>query len=171
MTPNTAGKADPLTSTPTPFSEEVFETILARISAGEGVVTICKDDDMPSTASFYRWIGDDEKLRDRYVRAREEQADLLADEIISIADDGSRDYGLGEGGIAVVNHDHIARSRLRVDARKWKASKLAPKKYGDKVEHALTGEGGGPIKTITRIELVAVAAKPKPDDNPPDPAS
>lgn len=45
----------------------------------------------------------------------------------------------------MVNHEQIARSRLRVDARKWAAAKLAPKKYGDRIAHEHGGAGGGPI--------------------------
>ncbi len=68
-----------------------------------------------------------------YVRAREDQADTLADEIVAIADDGSNDT-YEKDGVVLTNQDVVARSRLRVDARKWVAAKLKPKKYGDKVD-------------------------------------
>ncbi len=63
---------------------------------------------------------------------------------MDIADDVSSDFTTGKDGKVTVNHDHIQRSRLRVDARKWIAAKLLPKRYGDKLQH--TGEGGGPIR-------------------------
>jgi hypothetical protein len=94
----------------------------------------------------YRWLAADGGFRDRYVRAREAQADRFADEIIEIADDATNDWmerRQGEETVRVVDHEHIQRSRLRVDARKWLMAKLAPKKYGDSV--ALTGGGGGPL--------------------------
>jgi len=69
---------------------------------------------------------------EQYARARDAQAERFAEEIIQIADDGSNDTYQTENGPAI-DHDVIARSRLRVDARKWLASKMAPKKYGDKV--------------------------------------
>jgi hypothetical protein len=72
------------------------------------------------------------EFRHQYARAREAQADFLAEEILQIADDGENDTYATENGPAV-NHDVVQRSRLRVDARKWLASKLAPKKYGDKL--------------------------------------
>ncbi len=78
-------------------------------------------------------------------RAREMQADALFDQILAIADDGSNDTQKTDDGKVIVDHDHIQRSRLRIDARKWMASKLAPKKYGDKVQ--MVGDGGGPIQT------------------------
>src|SRR6516225_264540 len=71
----------------------------------------------------------------RYTRAREAQADKFFREIIEIADDASRDYVATSDGKRIVDHENIQRSRLRVDARKWAAARLAPKKYGDRIEH------------------------------------
>src|SRR5258708_9384791 len=68
-------------------------------------------------------------------RAREEQADKLFREIIEIADDKSGDYVTTSDGKRIVDHENIQRSRLRVDARKWAAARLAPKKYNDHVDH------------------------------------
>ncbi len=77
------------------------------------------------------------------------QADTLFDEALGIADDGTNDWmeRLDKDGQAAgwqLNGEHVQRSRLRVDTRKWAAGKLAPKKYGDKLQH--TGDGGGPIR-------------------------
>jgi hypothetical protein len=120
------------------FSEELFELICERISiSSDGLHKIC-DEVKIHPSNFYRWISEDEKLRDRYAHARELQAELLADEIISIADDSSRDTKTiqSKGGeqIEIENTEWTNRSRLRVEARKWIAAKLKPKKYGDKVE-------------------------------------
>ena len=76
---------------------------------------------------------------DKYARARERQADFMAAQTVDIADDTSKDNSFA-GSVAV------ARSRLRIDARKWLASKLAPKKYGDKIDATLQGPDGGPIQ-------------------------
>ncbi|WP_300379615.1 hypothetical protein [Henriciella sp.] len=108
----------------TAFSEAVFERILGRIASGESIASICKDKDMPAQSTFYVWLDQKENLAERYARARETQADAIFDEIISIADDGQDDED---------NAENVQRSRLRVDARKWVAAKLAPKKYGDRV--------------------------------------
>ncbi len=72
------------------------------------------------------------------------QADALFDEALEIADDAAGDVTTDKDGKETVNHENIQRSRLRVDTRKWAAGKLAPKRYGDKIQH--TGEGGGPIR-------------------------
>ena len=74
-------------------------------------------------------------------RAREEQADKLFREIIEIADDKSGDCITTSDGKPIVDHENIQRSRLRVDARKWAAARLAPKKYGDQITHDVKGGG------------------------------
>ena len=86
---------------------------------------------MPNKATVFRWLRGNEAFRDQYVRAKEAQAEALADEIVDIADDGHNDWmkrRYGEDERWVENGEAIQRSRLRVDARKWVASKLLPKK-------------------------------------------
>ncbi len=85
----------------------------------------------------------------QYARAREMQADALFDEALAIADDGSGDWAVDKDGKKTLDHEHVQRSRLRVDTRKWAAGKLAPKRYGDKMQH--TGEGGGPVTFIMTL--------------------
>lgn len=83
----------------------------------------------------------------QYARAKEESADAMAEEMLDIADDGTNDWmarSEQRGGGYELNGEHIQRSRVRIDTRKWLASKLKPKKYGEKVEH--TGPDGGPVQ-------------------------
>ncbi len=61
------------------------------------------------------------------------QADALFDEALEIADDASGDWTADKDGKKTLDHEHVQRSRLRVDTRKWAAGKLAPKRYGDKL--------------------------------------
>ncbi len=81
---------------------------------------------------------------EQYARARDLQADMLFDEALEIADETLGDWITTEDEKKVLDHEHVQRSRLRVDTRKWAAGKLAPKRYGDKLQH--TGDGGGPIR-------------------------
>ena len=74
---------------------------------------------------------------------------ILAEQIIDIADDSHSDTLEDEDGNVMVNREVIERTKIRIDARKWLASKLAPKIYGDKT--AITGDGGGPLQIITSI--------------------
>lgn len=114
---------------------------------------------MPSKTSVFRWLNDQPSFRDQYARAREAQAEHWADEILEIADDGSNDWmerRLKDGATeTVIDHEHVTRSRLRVDSRKWLMSKLAPKKYGDKVVNEHTGADGGPVQ-FERIQRTIV---------------
>jgi SpoVK/Ycf46/Vps4 family AAA+-type ATPase len=130
------------------YTSEIAAAICERIVSGESLRSICRDDAMPAISTVFKWLAKHEDFVDLYARAREAQADTYADEITEIADDGSRDYVQTENG-PVIDHDHIARSRLRVDARKWIASKLKPRKYGDKLD--LDHSGGLSIQVITGV--------------------
>lgn len=114
---------------------DIQNEICRRLTEGESLRTICATEGMPSKSTVMRWLADDEEFRGLYAAARTLQADILTDEILDISDNGSNDWmqRKREDGSTdeVVNHEHISRSRLRVDSRKWLASKLAPKKYGD----------------------------------------
>ena len=116
--------------------------ICEGIADGRSLRSICEAEDMPSKSAVFRWLGVNEAFRDQYARARESQADVLFDEILSIADDGKNDTYATEDGERV-NHEVIARSKLRVDARKWMAGKLRPKVYGEKLE--LAGDPKAPL--------------------------
>ncbi len=139
---------------PTRYTPEVAARICMRLSEGESLRSICNDDTMPGLRTVMRWLfdGDHEEFWQQYARAREAQAEVRADEIVDIADDVSSDFTTDKDGKAVADHENIQRSRLRVDARKWIAAKLLPKKYGDKLQH--TGEGGGPIRA--EVDLTGI---------------
>ena len=100
-----------------------------------------------SMPSLFRWLAEDERFQDKYVKAKEAQAELMASEIIAIADETQVIAKMdGEDTVLALDATAVARNRLRVDARKWVASKLLPKKYGDKVTTEHTGEGGGAVQ-------------------------
>jgi hypothetical protein len=136
------------------FSNALAARICNRLAEGESLRSICLDEKMPAQSTVFRWLGDDRyaKFREQYARAREAQADAIFDEILDIADDGSNDWmerRREDGSVdEVVNHEHIQRSKLRVDARKWMAGKLAPKKYGEKVQldHGVTDQAAELIR-------------------------
>ena len=118
--------------------------ILERLIAGESVRTICASDGMPAASTVFLWLTKDETFSEQYARAREAQADALFDDILDIADDGSNDWmerknADGQNIGWMENGEALRRSALRVDARKWMAARLQPKKYGDKVTQEHTG--------------------------------
>lgn len=133
---------------PSDFSQEVADAICERIADGESLRGICQADGMPSRMTVFRWLADPNRsaFRDQYARAREEQAEFYAESIVEIADEVEVEATYqGEQVKLDVSSSAIARNRLRVDARKWYASKLSPKKYGDFKAVELTGANGGPV--------------------------
>ena len=96
---------------------------------------------MPNKATVFRWLAANSAFSDQYACAREAQADEMFDDLLQIADDGQNDTYETDDGTRT-NTDVIARSKLRVDARKWMLSKMVPKKYGDKITQEVTGTDG-----------------------------
>jgi hypothetical protein len=139
---------------PTIFTQELADQICERLADGESLKGICAASDMPNRATVFRWLASNKDFCDTYARAREAQADVLADEILVIADDGSNDTYETEDGTRV-NQDVIARSRLRVDARKWIAAKLKPKVYSDRVATTVSGPDDGPVPLSMTVEFVS----------------
>jgi hypothetical protein len=147
------------TGRPSDFSQEIADHICEELSEGRSLRQICREDaGTPSKTTVFRWLADPRytAFRDQYGRARDAQADALVEECLEIADDGSNDWmerNQGENVGYTVNGEHVQRSKLRCDQRKWWAARLAPKKYGDKsaVEHS--GPDGGPIVTYDAAEL------------------
>jgi hypothetical protein len=128
------------------FSQEVFDAICERIADGESLRAICQDKGMPARVNVIRWLEKDEALRNQYARARELQADHEFDEIKAIAD--------------LADAENVQVARLRVDARKWRASKLRPKVYGDKLEVNGPGEGGAHVHKVEMTFVRPGAATP-----------
>ena len=116
------------------YSDDILDLILDRVAAGEALSRVCSSPDMPTRKSFFEWVDKDPSIRVKYEFAIQLRADGLADDILQIADDGLNDTYQDEDGNTRTDQDVIARSRLRVDARKWLASKMAPKRYGDKLD-------------------------------------
>ena len=109
---------------------------------------------MPAYQTVYVWLASNPTFQDQYTRAREDQADTLADEIIAIADEVPEvvpviDKRTGELIEHKLDNAFLQWQKNRIDARKWTAMKLKPKKYGDRV--ALTGAAdGAPIQVESR---------------------
>jgi hypothetical protein len=124
---------------PTKYSEKLASELCAQLASGDSLRTICSRDEFPTKTTVLRWLFDDQYngFRDQYTKARAMQAEILAEEMIDIADDGTNDWmernGKDNEGWQQ-NGEAIARSRLRVDTRKWVASKLLPKMYGEQKE-------------------------------------
>jgi hypothetical protein len=133
---------------PSDYTVDITTEICARLASGEPLIAICRDDGSPDVRTVYRWLAAHEDFRLMYARAREDQADTLADQIIDIADNPMRGVKTKtdeDGNVETTEGDMIEHRRLQVDARKWIAAKLKPRKYGDKLSTELTGADGGPV--------------------------
>ena len=120
---------------PTLYTEELGNRICELLCEGKTLTRICKEHaDLPSDRTVRRWALDAEHpFSPQYAHARLIGYHKMADETVDISDDGQNDVTTADGK-TVVNTDVIARSRLRVDTRKWLLSKALPKIYGEKLE-------------------------------------
>jgi hypothetical protein len=148
---------------PTVFTQEIADRICGRIALGESLRSVCRDDEMPQESTVRHWaVSNYNGFFAQYARARELQVEAWADEIVEISDEGTNDWmvkQLRDGHIEKLpDHEHITRSRLRVDTRKWLMSKLKPAVYGDKLQHA-NAAGDGNTEMLHRIERVIIDPK------------
>lgn len=131
---------------PTDYTLELGLAICERVAMGETLSAVCRDREMPSRATVYRWQEHDAAFRDTYRRAREMQMQSWGDEIVEIADDTTLDTVTKvtpQGReYETVDHENIQRSKLRVSTRQWLMARLNPALYGDRVEHDHTGMVG-----------------------------
>ena len=136
------------------YTKQIADVICIRLSEGESLRDIVKSPGMPDRATVYRWLLEQPAFCDLYVRAREEQADTLADEIISISDENPRTNEIrdSEGNVLDIKIDsgYVAYQKQRIEARKWTAMKLKPRKYGDRL--ALGGDADNPLRIEVQSE-------------------
>lgn len=135
-----------MTGRPSDYTPEVATEICRRLALGESLAKMCREDAMPAQSTVYLWLQKHSDFSENYARARDIQADVLAEETVTIADEAS---------------DPV-KARLQVDARKWFASKVAPKKYGDRISQELTGANGQPIAMSLEVAFV----EPRPPADP-----
>ena len=120
---------------PTVYTEAIAAEICSRLAGGESLRKICEDESLPTDACVRHWVVEDrEGFFARYMRAREAQAMLWHDEVVEIADNGINDWMANNAGEMVLNHEHVTRSRLRIDTRKWLMSVTVPRLFGAKEE-------------------------------------
>src|SRR5216683_1827166 len=124
-------------TTPSTFTDEIFETILARLADGQTLRQICRDPEMPNRETVVRWTRNDDGRRRLYDQARRDGTDSLADDLVDIAWDTSNDTTVTERGTPVANHEWIARSRLKSETIRFLLMKLNPRRYGDKLPEAI----------------------------------
>ncbi len=118
---------------------ELIEAICDAIADGQSLRAICEADDMPTTQTIRRWLEDDAGFVAKYARAREAQADVMDDLILTTA--------------KACDPENAVAARVKIDAFKWRASKLKPKVYGDKLG-LVGGDGEGPVSLAVAVSFV-----------------
>lgn len=130
-------------SRPSTFTQEMADKILEGIIEGESLRSLCSAEDMPAPSTVCKWLTQNEDFREQYTRAREAQGDTMDDLILDEA--------------KAVTPETANAVRVRIDAYKWRASKLKPKVYGDRqtIEHE------GEVALIDRLKAAQDRASGK----------
>jgi hypothetical protein len=116
---------------PTDYTSELANAICERLAGGDSLRSICQPEDMPAESTVRHWaLENREGFFAQYTRARDVGLDCMADRVLADADTAT-DAAIG---------------RLKMDARRWYLSKLAPKRYGDKL--AIGGDDDSPLRVI-----------------------
>ena len=157
-----------MTGRPSSYTQDAADAICALLAQGWSLRRVieqgCNEEEFkgvnfPSVATVFSWMRNNPEFLKQYARAKQESADGMAEELLDIADDGRNDTYIDDNGYEKTNHDVIARSRLRVDTRKFLMAKMKPKVYGDKLDLTSAGD------KIEVTPLVISAIKPRKADN------
>ncbi|HEY1044964.1 MAG TPA: hypothetical protein VGF79_00900 [Bacteroidia bacterium] len=133
------------------LTASIKEKILHEIGInGLSLLRISKLPDFPSTDIVYEWLRTDKEFSDNYAHAREQRAEKIFEEIISISDSTGQDVVYDKDGNPIFNSVAVRRDQLKIDARKWMLSKMQPKKYGDKID---VTTDGNEINQITVFKM------------------
>jgi hypothetical protein len=163
-TPESVSKAPKKTGRPSKYTPELAAEICERLSTGETMRQICRDEHMPHWTQVYEWLSRDDSLSLRVARAREAGYDALAEEALDIADtprlgakkvfsSGSEE---GEDSMTVTEEDMLGHRKLQIETRLKLLACWNPKKYGNKV--ALGGDPGNPVQVEIQSEADAYLA-------------
>jgi hypothetical protein len=157
-TPPKASEAPKKTGRPSKYTPELVAEICERLSAGEPLRQICRDDRMPHWTRMYDWLSQDPDLSLRVARAREAGFDALAEEALEIANTPftgqkkvfSSGAEEGKDSVTVTEEDMLGHRKLQIETRLKLLACWNPSKYGNKV--ALGGDPKNPIKVEAQVE-------------------
>lgn len=115
-------------------AENIMDLIVERLASGESLRSICLSDGMPNRSTVMRWLDDNEAFATKYARAKDigfdERAEKLAEDI-------------------EVEED-VQRAKLKFEYGRWYLSKLAPKRYGERL--ALAGDDSSPLNITVNMD-------------------
>jgi hypothetical protein len=124
---------------PSLYTEELADQICELIMAGKTLIGIASLEDFPSPATICRWMHDKPEFESKCTRARLMQAELMDEMILQVAD--------------AVDEDNFQASKVRLSAYQWRAAKLAPKRFGERIHAEHTGKDGGAMEFVVKSIL------------------
>ncbi len=139
-------------SRPSKYSAKVARQICTRIANGESLSQICAEADMPGRQTVLDWLEAHPEFSVQYARAREAQADAMDDRILDVAARTER---------REIEPDA---ARVVLGALQWRAARLKPRVYGDKLTNEHTGAGGGPVEVVSKVTREIIRPNPEPSD-------
>lgn len=124
---------------PSTYREEIADEIVRRMIEGENLTQICRDAHIPPRVTIYSWFDRNPEFYARCARAREALADYLVDNIEQMAKTATKET--------------LEQVKLEISVAQWRAMKVAPRMYGDRMRAEVTGDNGGPIKVETKHKI------------------
>lgn len=144
---------------PSSYTDAVATQIIERLSNGEPLREICRDDNMPAWTTVYAWMKVRPELAERFAHAREAGEEAIGQDCLRIADDASNDWmeKYDKDGECIgwqLNHDHVQRSKLRIETRLKLLAKWNPKKWGEKIDMNHGGQPENPVEVRTKVVMI-----------------
>ena len=141
---------------PSKYTPELADEICQRLSNGEPLRQICRDDHMPAWQKIYEWMAKDEKLSGAIAHARDLGYDAMAEECLIIADTPQlgQTQVMDDKGSKVTIEDMLGHRKLKIETRLKLLAKFNPKKYGERVQ--IAGSKEEPFEVNAKIEAVSL---------------
>ena len=136
------------------YNKKTADLICEKLMEGVSLREICRGEGVPKRGTIYSWLIAHEAFADQYARACEVREDGMFDELFDIADDSSNDWMKRKDGEEALDSEHVQRSKLRIDTRKWALARMRPKKYGDRLDLNHGGQDGNPVTTKLVVEFI-----------------
>ena len=138
---------------PSKYTHELAAEICERLSDGEPLRQICRDNHMPAWTAIYAWAAIDKQLSERIAQAREQGYDAIAEDLLAIADTplmGETETS-SANGLTITRQDMLGHRKLQIETRLKLLAKWNPKKYGDR--QILAGDKDSPLEVKADLSV------------------
>jgi len=138
---------------PSKYTPELAREVCERLSDGEPLRQICRDEHMPAWTAIYAWAAQDKALSERIAQAREQGYDAIAEDLLAIADTplmGDTETS-SANGLTITRQDMLGHRKLQIETRLKLLAKWNPKKYGDR--QILAGDKDNPVKVEADLSI------------------